>query len=78
VICQERCSANFPFDLQVLIQNTQYGLAEEVSVSLDLPSNVFPLTNNMNMQFDQLEAGQTKEMVYSLIVNDRYEMKKFR
>ncbi len=63
----------FPFDLQVLIQNTKYGLAEEVNVSLSLPSNVFPLTNNMSVKFDQLEAGQTREMVYSLIVNDRYD-----
>lgn len=62
-----------PFDLQILVQNTQYGLAEEVEVSLNLPENVFPLTSNMTQQFKRLESGETKEIVYSLIVNDRYD-----
>jgi len=61
-----------PFDLQVLIQNTQYGKAEDVTVSISLPPNVMPLTNNLTTSIPLLKAGETKSIVYSLIVNDFY------
>ena len=61
-----------PFDLQVLIQNTQYGKAEEVSVNLSHPQNVMPLSGNLTTSITLLEPGETQSIVYSLIVNDLY------
>lgn len=61
-----------PFDVQILIQNTQYGLAENVQVALELPANVLCLSGNETQSFSSLKAGETKEIVYSLIVNDLY------
>jgi len=61
-----------PFDLQVLIQNTQYGKAEDVTVSISLPPNVMSLTNNQTTSIPLLKPGETKSIVYSLIVNDLY------
>ena len=61
-----------PFDLQVLIQNTQYGKAEDVTVSISLPPNVMPLSNNLTTSIPLLKPGETKSIVYSLIVNDLY------
>ncbi|MCK9204432.1 MAG: caspase family protein [Bacteroidales bacterium] len=61
-----------PFDLQILIQNTQYGKAEDVTVSISLPPNVMPLTNNQTTSIPLLKPGETKSIVYSLIVNDLY------
>jgi hypothetical protein len=62
-----------PFDLQVLVQNTNYGLAEDLQVDLQIPANVLCLSGNSNLRFDQLAAGETESIVYSLIVNDLYK-----
>ena len=61
-----------PFDLQVLIQNVQYGKAEDVTVSLSLPANVWPVSGNFSSSFPELHPGETKSIVYTLIVNDLY------
>ncbi|NQV02074.1 MAG: caspase family protein [Bacteroidia bacterium] len=62
----------FTFELQVLVQNTQYGQAEEVTVNLSLPLNVMPLSGNLATSIPVLPPGETKSIVYSLIVNDLY------
>lgn len=62
----------FPFDLQVLVQNTLHGKAEEVSISLLLPQNVLLLTGNESTSILVLNPGETKSIVYGLIVNDLY------
>lgn len=61
-----------PFDVQVLVQNVQYGTAENVNVALELPPNVLCLSGNENQNFSVLMPGETKEIIYSLIVNDLY------
>lgn len=61
-----------PFDLQVLVQNTQHGLAEDVSVRLEIPENVICVSDNLLTKFDDLKGGQTQSMVYSLIVSQNY------
>jgi len=61
-----------PFDLQVLVQNTQYGKAEEVSIELSLPQNVMSLSGNLTNSISILKPGETKSIVYNLIVNDLY------
>ncbi len=61
-----------PFDLQVLLQNTQYGLAENIKVSLELPDGVYLLGGEELYSISQLTAGQQKSLEYSLIVNNSY------
>lgn len=62
-----------PFQLQVLIQNTQYGLAEDVAVTLMYPSNVYNLGGLDKLTIPKLEAGEAKTLTYSLLVNNQYE-----
>jgi hypothetical protein len=60
------------FDLQALVQNTQYGKAENVSVNLILPENVYMISGNPALSITELKPGETKSIVYSLIVSDFY------
>lgn len=62
-----------PFQLQVLIQNTQYGLAENISVTIKYPENVYNLGGQDIMTIPQLAAGETKTLTYSLLVNNQYD-----
>ena len=62
-----------PFQLQVLIQNTQYGLAEDIAVTLMYPSNVYNLGGLDKLTIPKLEAGEAKTLTYSLLVNNQYE-----
>lgn len=61
-----------PFDLQLLLQNVEQGRAENVDVALTLPTGVFMLGGNPNERFASMEAGETKSLVYTLIVNQNY------
>ncbi len=61
-----------PFDLQVLLQNTQYGLAENVRVTIVVPQNVYVLAGNEQTNITQMSAGETKSLDYSLIANNNY------
>lgn len=61
-----------PFDLQLMLQNTEYGQADDVVVSMDLPQNVIIVEGNKSKSFAQLKGGETKSLVYSLIVNNNY------
>ena len=62
-----------PFQLQVLIQNTQYGLAEDIAVTLMYPSNVYNLGGLDKLTIPKLEAGEAKTLTYTLLVNNQYE-----
>lgn len=62
-----------PFNLQVLVQNVQYGLAENVRVELKYPNNVFNTSGQDLYTFPELSAGETKIITFPLIVNGRYE-----
>lgn len=61
-----------PFDLQLMLQNTKYGQADDVQISVDVPQNVMIIEGNRSKTFAQLKAGETKSLVYSLIVNNNY------
>lgn len=61
-----------PFDLQILVQNVEYGLAENVSVEIELPNNVLLLSANPSNNISSLLSGETKSIVYSLIANNLY------
>ena len=62
-----------PFDLQLMLQNTKYGQAEDVSVSIDVPQNVMVFDGSQQQNFVNLNGGETKSLVYSLIVNNNYQ-----
>lgn len=61
-----------PFDLQVLLQNTKYGTAENVTVSIELPANVMLLDGDEYASLSTINGGKTKSLVYSLIANNNY------
>ncbi|OPZ99016.1 MAG: Caspase domain protein [Bacteroidetes bacterium ADurb.Bin408] len=61
-----------PFDLQILVQNTKQGYADNVKVTLSLPEGVFCLTGNETLDYSGLQAGEKKSIVYNLIVNDKF------
>ncbi len=63
---------NQMFDLQLLLQNTQYGLAEDVSVSIDVPNGVFVMSEPEGV-FDKLIAEEQKSLVYRMAINNRYD-----
>ena len=62
-----------PFDLQLMLQNTKYGLAEDVSVSIDIPQNVLMIDGSQQQNYANMNGGETKSLVYSLIVNNNYQ-----
>lgn len=61
-----------PFQLQVLIQNTQYGLGENVTVTLKYPDNVYNLEGQDVTNIPKMYAGESKTLTYSLLVNNQY------
>jgi hypothetical protein len=60
------------FDLQVLLQNTQHGLAQDIKVELVLPDGVVCLSDNKSLQYSSLQGGEQKSIVYELVVSDRF------
>lgn len=62
-----------PFDLQLLLQNTRHGLAENVKVNMKLPDGVFMLEGEETQSFATIKGGEAKSLIYSLIVNDNYK-----
>ena len=61
-----------PFDLQLLLQNTQHGIAENVKVEIVIPDGVFLTDGEQLTSFASMSAGDKKSLVYSLIVNNNY------
>ena len=61
-----------PFDLQLLLQNVEQGMAENVDISVTYPTGVFLMDGEEQQRFASMQAGETKSLVYSLIVNQNY------
>lgn len=62
-----------PFDLQLLLQNTQYGRAEDITVKVSVPDGVLLLDENLGSRyFPGMNAGETKSLVYPLIAMVNY------
>lgn len=62
-----------PFDLQILVQNVQYGVANDVTVDVQLPDGVFLLNEETrHVSLNTMSAGNTQSIVYKLIVNNNY------
>ena len=63
-----------PFVLEVLVQNTGQGLAENVQVELDYPREwVLNLDGQDMYAFPELPAGEYKQIDFNLAVKGRYE-----
>lgn len=60
------------FDLQLLLQNVDYGLAEDVQVTVTFPDGIFVLDGEQSKSFKLMEAGQTQSLDFSLIANNNY------
>lgn len=60
------------FSLQILVQNTEYGDAENVSVDMTLPKGVFLMDGKQANNLGTLKAGETRSLDYYLIVNNDY------
>ncbi len=61
-----------PFDLQVIVQNTQYGLAENVSVDIELPNGVYIMGGTEHTTINQMAAGEAKSLEYTLAARVDY------
>lgn len=62
-----------PFDLQVLLQNTNYGKAESVNVRIKLPDGIMLLDQGMSeVYFSKINGGETKSLVFPLIAMVNY------
>jgi hypothetical protein len=66
---------NEKFDVRVLVQNTGPGNAENVKLSLPLGENVF-LTDGTSFDIGNLAPGETREVKYTLITNNNYNLSK--
>ena len=61
-----------PFNMQLMLQNTKYGNAEEIEVKLKLPNNVFLLEGDEKTSLANLAGGKAKSIDYQLVVNNNY------
>ncbi len=61
-----------PFDLQVLVQNVQHGLAEDVMVDIELPSGVYIMGGTEHTIFPEMTGGEQKSLVYTLATRVDY------
>ena len=61
-----------PFSLQLLMQNVEYGDAENVKVSIEVPDNVYVIEGQQLVEFDSVEAGKVHSLEYSMIANNNY------
>lgn len=62
-----------PFNVQVLIQNIEHGLAENVRVELEHPNNVINISGQDSYMFKELAPGETQTITFPLIVSGAYQ-----
>lgn len=61
-----------PFDVDILIQNIGQGRANDVSVNLNLPMNVFCLSANETEIMGSLAPNEKKLISYNLVTNNEF------
>jgi len=62
-----------PFKLQIMIQNTGYGLAENVKADISIPKeNVYCTSANESKSYSKIESGKTEIIEYDFLVNHLY------
>ncbi len=60
------------FGLQALVQNIGQGMAEDVTVNVIFPENIYCLSNNQTVYINNLLAGQQQVIEYSLVTTINY------
>lgn len=61
-----------PFNLQLMLQNVEYGEASDITVSLIIPDNVFILDGDEIVNFTSMSAGEVKSLEYTMVANNNY------
>ena len=61
-----------PFNLQLMLQNTKYGKAENIDVQLVLPEGVFIMDGEEDTKIKQLDGGRAQSLDYQLIVSNNF------
>lgn len=64
-----------PFRLQVMVQNTGYGLAEDVNVDILFPNknvSVFCTSANEHSNYSKLKSNEKQIIDYEFLVNNKY------
>ncbi len=63
-----------PFHLQILVQNIGLGLANDVSLKMQFPMNVFCISSNENVHIGNLAPGEKRIIDFSLVTNAEFEL----
>ncbi len=61
-----------PFTLSFNLQNTKYGNAENVKVSVKLPANVFVMDGSAELLYPLIKSGEVKSVKVTLAANNNY------
>ena len=61
-----------PFALQLLVQNTGQGVAENVTVQLPVPENVYMQSGDEITTIGKLDPGETRSIEYEFILNAKF------
>ncbi|MFN5093435.1 MAG: caspase family protein, partial [Bacteroidota bacterium] len=63
---------NRPFNLQLLVQNTGQGIANNVQVKLPMPNNVFLTSGEDLVNIGTLLAGEQRSLEYSIVISKKF------
>ena len=61
-----------PFTLTFNLQNTKYGVAEDVKVKINLPSNIYVVEGEQELSYQQIRSGEVIKVQLSLLANNNY------
>ena len=61
-----------PFMLTFNLQNTKYGVAEDVKLKINLPNNIYIVEGEKELSYHQIRSGEVVKVQLSLIANNNY------
>lgn len=61
-----------PFTIELLIQNVGLGEAQDVSATLELPDNVFLLSDDQQVRIDAMAPGESLSLRFECIINNSF------
>jgi len=61
-----------PFSIQLLVQNLGQGVANDITVNVKVPENVYMTNGDAFLKFDKLAPGEKKSIEYEMIMNSKY------
>jgi len=61
-----------PFEIQLLVQNVGQGKANNITLSISVPENMFCLTDNTSVVITSLAPGEKKLIEYSFVSTNNY------